>query len=81
MVQMGDIIYVLNELGFGIEVVSDEEFLKSMKEMMMDDSKSMLVSSLISYSSSDTADNIVRAEAILLKDFKDGKLGKITLEK
>ena len=53
MVQMGDIIYVLNELGFNIEVVSDEEFLKSMKEMMMDESKSMLVSSLISYSSSD----------------------------
>ena len=53
MVQMGDIIYVLNELGFDIEVVSDEEFLTSMKEMMLDDSKSMLVSSLISYSSSD----------------------------
>lgn len=53
MVQMGDIIYVLNELGFGIEVVSDDEFIKSMKEMMLDDSKSMLVSSLISYSSSD----------------------------
>ena len=53
MVQMGDIIYVLNELGFNIEVVSDENFLNSMKEMMMDESKSMLVSSLISYSSSD----------------------------
>ncbi len=53
MVQMGDIIYVLNELGFDIEVVSDDDFLKSMKEMMLDDSKSMLVSSLISYSSSD----------------------------
>ena len=53
MVQMGDIIYVLNELGFDIKVVSDEEFMNSMKEMMMDDSKSMLVSSLISYSSSD----------------------------
>ena len=53
MVEMGDIIYVLNELGFDIEVVSDEEFLTSMKEMMMDESKSMLVSSLISYSSSD----------------------------
>ncbi len=53
MVQMGDIVYVLNELGFDIEVVSDDDFLKSMKEMMMDDSKSMLVSSLISYSSSD----------------------------
>ena len=53
MVQMGDIIYVLNELGFNIEVVSDEEFINSMKEMMKDESKSMLVSSLISYSSSD----------------------------
>ena len=53
MIQMGDIIYVLNELGFNIEVVSDEEFLNSMKEMMMDETKSMLVSSLISYSSSD----------------------------
>ena len=30
MVQMGDIIYVLNELGFNIEVVSDEEFINSM---------------------------------------------------
>ncbi|MBE6133679.1 MAG: amino acid adenylation domain-containing protein [Erysipelotrichaceae bacterium] len=53
MVEMGDIIYVLNELGFDIKVVSDEEFLESMKKMMMDDTKSMLVSSLISYSSSD----------------------------
>ena len=53
MVEMGDIIYVLNELGFDIKVVPDKEFLNTMKEMMMDDSKSMLVSSLISYSSSD----------------------------
>ena len=53
MVQMGDIIYVLNELGFDIKVTSDEEFVNSMKEMMKDESKSMLVSSLISYSSSD----------------------------
>ena len=53
MVEMGDIIYILNELGFDIKVVSDDEFLESMKEMMMDESKSMLVSSLISYSSSD----------------------------
>ena len=53
MVEMGDIIYVLNELGFDIKVVPDDEFLKTMKTMMMDDTKSMLVSSLISYSSSD----------------------------
>ena len=52
-VQMGDIIYVLNELGFDIKVVPDDEFVESMKEFMKDESKSMLVSSLISYSSSD----------------------------
>ena len=50
---MGDIIYALNSLGFDIKVVPDAEFIESMKEMMMDDKKSMLVSSLISYSSSD----------------------------
>ncbi|MCR4561907.1 MAG: amino acid adenylation domain-containing protein [Bacilli bacterium] len=53
MVEMGDIIYVLNELGYQIEVVSDEDFMNSMKEMMMDDTKAMMISSLISYSSSD----------------------------
>ena len=53
MIQMGDIIYALNGLGFEIEVVSDEEFVKAMTEMMADDKKNMLVSSLISYSSSD----------------------------
>ena len=53
MVQMGDIIEAMNKLGFGIEVVSDEKFIKAMKEMMADEEKNMLVSSLISYSSSD----------------------------
>ena len=53
VVQMGDIIYSLNQLGMNIEVVPDDVFLSSMKEMMMDDKKSMFVSSLISYSSSD----------------------------
>ena len=53
MVQMGDIIYVLNELGFNIDIVPDAEFMDAMKEMMLDDSKAMLISSLISYSSSD----------------------------
>ena len=53
MVEMGDIVYVLNELGFDIKVVPDDEFLENMKRMMMDETKSMLVSSLISYSSSD----------------------------
>ena len=53
MVQMGDIIYMMNELGFDIKVVPDEEFINSMKEMMQDEKKNMLISSLISYSSSD----------------------------
>ena len=53
MIQMGDIIYAMNMLGFDIKVVSDKEFIDSMKEMMADENKNMLVSSLISYSSAD----------------------------
>ena len=53
MVQMGDIIHTMNELGFNIKITSDEEFINSMKEMMQDEKKNMLISSLISYSSSD----------------------------
>jgi len=53
MVQMGDIIYTMNELGFDIDIVSDEEFINEMKKVMEDDKKNMLISSLISYSSSD----------------------------
>lgn len=52
-VQMGDIITVMNKLGFGIEVVDDETFYKAMKEMMADEKKNMLVSSLINYAASD----------------------------
>lgn len=53
MIQFGDIIYEMNKLGYDIEVVSDQEFVEAMKEMMADEEKNMLVSSLISYSSSD----------------------------
>ncbi len=53
MVQMGDIVAVMNELGFDIEVVSDARFDEAMREMMADDSKNMLVSSLLNYASSD----------------------------
>ena len=53
MIQFGDIIYQMNKMGYDIKVVSDEEFITSMKEMMADEEKNMLISSLISYSSSD----------------------------
>lgn len=53
MIQMGDIIYAMNLLGFDIKVVSDNEFIESMKEMMQDENNNMLVSSLISYASAD----------------------------
>lgn len=52
-VQMGDIIAIMNKLGYKIDVVSDEEFYEAMKVMMADETKSMLVSSLINYASSD----------------------------
>jgi thioester reductase-like protein len=54
MIQMGDIIYAMNLLGFDIKVVPDNEFIESMKEMMQDEKNNMLVSSLISYASSDS---------------------------
>ncbi len=53
MIQMGDIIYAMNLLGFDIKVVEDSEFIESMKNMMDDEENNMLVSSLISYSSAD----------------------------
>ena len=52
-VQMGDIVAVLNDMGYGIEVVSDAAFAQSMRAMMADETKNMLVSSLINYASSD----------------------------
>ena len=52
-VQMGDVIYAMNELGFGIEVVPDAEFMAALKAMLADEKKNMLVSSLIHYASSD----------------------------
>ena len=52
-VQMGDVIYAMNEMGFGIDVVPDEEFVRALKEMMADEKKNMLVSALINYASSD----------------------------
>ena len=53
LVQMGDIISVMNKLGYDIDVVSDEEFFEAMKVMMADETKNMLVSSLINYAASD----------------------------
>ncbi len=53
LVQMGDIIAVMNKLGYGIDVVSDAEFFEAMKVMMADETKNMLVSSLINYAASD----------------------------
>lgn len=48
-VQMGDVIYVMNRLGFNINIVSDEEFNKTLFEYMEDEKKNDTVSVLISY--------------------------------
>ena len=52
-VQMGDVIYAMNALGFGIEIVPDDVFMAALKETLADDEKNMLVSALINYASSD----------------------------
>lgn len=52
-VQMGDLVQCMNEYGFKIDIVKDEIFNQKLMEFMADENKNMLVSSLISYSSSD----------------------------
>ncbi|MBP5155047.1 MAG: amino acid adenylation domain-containing protein, partial [Clostridia bacterium] len=52
-VQMGDVIEAMNRYGFEIKIVSDAEFSARLGEMMKDDSRGMLVSSLLTYSSGD----------------------------
>ena len=52
-VQMGDVIEAMNENGFDIKIVSDEVFAEKLGEMMKDEKRSILASSLLTYSSSD----------------------------
>lgn len=53
LVQMGDVIDAMSLAGMHMDKVSDEEFRASIKEAMGDEKKSMIVSSLLNYSSSD----------------------------
>ena len=52
-VQMGDVIDAMNRYGFKIEVVKDAVFHERLNEMLQDESRNMLVSGLLTYSSSD----------------------------
>ena len=54
---MGDLIAAVNEAGLKVDMVSDREFQKRLKEALSDEKKNMLVSGLISYLSSD-ADSV-----------------------
>ena len=53
-IEMGDVIYAMNKSGYDIRIVDDDTFNTALTNMMNDDKKNMLVSSLISYASSDT---------------------------
>ena len=52
-VQMGDVIEAMNRYGFKIAIVRDEVFHTRLNEAAADESRSMLVSGLLTYSSSD----------------------------
>ncbi len=52
-VQMGDVIDAMDQAGIHIEKVNDLEFAAAVKEAMQDEKKSIIVSSLLSYASSD----------------------------
>ena len=51
--QMGDVIEAMNGYGFKIDVVSDAEFSELLGKMLADETKNMLVSGLLTYSTSD----------------------------
>lgn len=52
-VQMGDVIEAMNRAGLHTDVVSDLEFMGALKMAMADEKKSLIVSPLLNYSSSD----------------------------
>ena len=52
-VQMGDVIDAMDKAGLHMEKVGEMEFMGALKEAMADEKKSMIVSSLLSYSTSD----------------------------
>lgn len=52
-VQMGDVIAAMNRYGFNVAIVRDEEFTAALNEAVADEGRSMLVSGLLTYSSSD----------------------------
>ncbi|MEF9917179.1 MAG: amino acid adenylation domain-containing protein [Lachnospiraceae bacterium] len=63
MLQMGDVIAALNERGLPVEVVSDGEFEEALTDAMEDQEKSLMVSGLISYLSSNTEHSIALIDA------------------
>lgn len=52
-VQMGDVIDAMDLAGLHMDKVNDKEFNESIKEAMMDAKKSVIVSTLLNYNSSD----------------------------
>ena len=52
-VQMGDVIVAMQNCGFDIDIVHDDVFERRLNEAIADESRSMLVSGLLTYSSSD----------------------------
>ena len=76
-VQMGDVIEAMNENGFDIRIVSDPEFAEKLGAFMKAGEKSLLVSSLLTYASSDhhvhtflKTDNTFTVKALYRLGFK-----------
>lgn len=63
LIQMADVIEQMNWSGIQIEIVSDEEFEKSLLAALEDEEKNELISGLIAYSSSDKDNSSVYIDA------------------
>ncbi|MEN6390036.1 MAG: amino acid adenylation domain-containing protein [Syntrophomonas sp.] len=78
LIYMADIIYAMNQYGFKIDVVSDDEFQKSLLEAMKDEKMGEAISRLITYLSGDSqtrvywfgAENKFTTEVLYRLNFK-----------
>jgi thioester reductase-like protein len=63
LIYMSDVIYAINQYGFKIEVVSEDEFQKSLLEAMGDENRNEAISRLIAYLSNDADSKIYWLDA------------------
>lgn len=63
LIQMADVIEQMNQSGISVEIVSDEEFGKSLSKALENEEKNELIAGLIAYASGDADNSTVYIDA------------------